>query len=99
MPQPAAAREVEVEVLPKGSTGFGRHPVTGKDDPLVALVARLMDTLFTIPGTKIRVGLDPLIGLIPALGLAGFRCSAVPGSHPRTFSGVSQCRDVLGVSR
>ena len=68
MPQPAAAREVEVEVLPKGSTGFGRHPVTGKDDPLVALVARLMDTLFTIPGTKIRVGLDPLIGLIPALG-------------------------------
>ncbi|MDB6154759.1 MAG: conserved rane protein of unknown function [Chthoniobacteraceae bacterium] len=55
------AREVEFEVLPKNRT------LTG-DDPLIALVARLMDSVFTLPGTKIRFGLDPLIGLIPGVG-------------------------------
>lgn len=34
---------------------------------LIAL-ARLMDNAFEIPGLKVRVGLDPLIGLIPAAG-------------------------------
>ncbi len=56
--------EAEVEVLP-------RHSPTGAklgDDPFIALVARLMDEVFTIPGTKIRFGLDPLIGLLPGLG-------------------------------
>jgi hypothetical protein len=31
-------------------------------------VARVMDDAFTIPGTSIRIGLDPLIGLIPGAG-------------------------------
>jgi hypothetical protein len=64
-------REVDVEVLPKGvqpppphRAGGDRQPV----DPLTALVAKLMDSLFQIPGTKIKVGLDPLIGLIPGVG-------------------------------
>lgn len=56
--------EAEVEVLPR-ETGASR---TLKDDPFIALVARLMDEVFTIPGTKIRFGLDPLIGLLPGLG-------------------------------
>jgi hypothetical protein len=30
--------------------------------------ARLLDTAFRIPGTRIRFGLDPIIGLIPGLG-------------------------------
>ncbi len=30
--------------------------------------SRLMDTAFGIPGTKFRIGLDPIIGLIPGLG-------------------------------
>jgi len=37
---------------------------------LVALrrFARLMDEAFPLPGTKIRVGLDAVIGLIPGIG-------------------------------
>jgi hypothetical protein len=31
-------------------------------------VARVMDDAITIPGTSIRIGLDPLIGLIPGVG-------------------------------
>ncbi len=34
---------------------------------LLAL-AQLMDNAFEIPGLKVRIGLDPLIGLIPAAG-------------------------------
>ena len=58
--------EAEVEVLPRHERAGG----TLGDDPFIALVARLMDEVFTIPGTKIRFGLDPLIGLLPAFGTA-----------------------------
>ena len=34
----------------------------------IARVVRLLDLAFTIPGTKIRFGLDPLLGLIPGAG-------------------------------
>lgn len=40
-------------------------------DPRVAqyrLLARLFDSVFRIPGTKWRFGLDALIGLIPGIG-------------------------------
>ncbi|MFM9265753.1 DUF4112 domain-containing protein [Tychonema sp. BBK16] len=30
--------------------------------------SRLMDSAFTIPGTKFRIGLDPIIGLVPGAG-------------------------------
>ena len=56
-------REIEIdEVLPKGAN------IRGKDDPLMALLARLMDDWFAIPGTRIRFGLDPLLGLLPGWG-------------------------------
>ncbi len=32
------------------------------------LLARMLDTVVCIPGTNIRLGLDPLIGLIPGIG-------------------------------
>ena len=35
---------------------------------MVALVARLMDSVFSIPGTNIRFGLDPILGLLPGFG-------------------------------
>jgi hypothetical protein len=31
-------------------------------------VARLLDSAMTVPGTSIRVGLDPILGLFPGLG-------------------------------
>lgn len=31
-------------------------------------LADLMDNQFTIPGTDIRIGLDPILGLIPGVG-------------------------------
>jgi hypothetical protein len=34
----------------------------------VNTVARLMDSLFAIPGTRIRLGLDAVIGLVPVVG-------------------------------
>ena len=33
--------------------------------PWVPKLARLMDSAFRLPGTGIRFGLDPIIGLIP----------------------------------
>lgn len=38
------------------------------DDAFMAALARIMDNVFVIPGTNIRFGLDPLIGLIPGFG-------------------------------
>lgn len=32
------------------------------------LIARLLDDLIAIPGTRIGIGLDPVLGLIPGLG-------------------------------
>ncbi|MDB4900542.1 MAG: hypothetical protein JWN53_2350 [Gemmatimonadetes bacterium] len=43
-------------------------------DPLVRAraIARLLDTAARVPGTSIRFGLDPLLGLVPGAGdLAG----------------------------
>jgi Domain of unknown function (DUF4112) len=56
--------EADVEVLPRDAKTGAKLG----DDPFIALAARLMDEVFTIPGTKIRFGLDPLIGLLPGVG-------------------------------
>lgn len=32
------------------------------------LLARILDSAFRIPGTRVTIGLDPLIGLVPGLG-------------------------------
>ncbi len=43
-----------------------RDPVASR--ARIARVANLLDSAIAIPGTGIRVGLDPLIGLIPTAG-------------------------------
>lgn len=43
------------------------------------LLAKVLDTAVPIPGTRIRLGLDPIIGLLPGVGdaLASFVGSAI----------------------
>lgn len=54
------AEAVEFEVLP---------PRSDRDAPdLSRLIAWLLDDLIRIPGTNFRIGLDPIIGLLPGLG-------------------------------
>jgi hypothetical protein len=46
-----------------------RHTVYETDRLWLArFLADLLDQRFTIPGTSIRIGLDPIIGLIPGIG-------------------------------
>ncbi len=59
-------REVPFEVVGKDEPlRRGNDPAS---DPFIATVTRLMDAVFTIPGTNVRFGLDPIIGLLPGLG-------------------------------
>lgn len=54
------SKPVDFEVLP---------PRRERDQPdLSRLIAWLLDDLIPIPGTKFRIGLDPIIGLIPGFG-------------------------------
>ena len=59
------------EVLPPEILSFAarsvRFPVSAQDEHL-NYVATLLDDMFSIPGTKIRFGLDALIGWIPGIG-------------------------------
>jgi hypothetical protein len=60
-------QEAEFEYV--GKEDKARPRTSGVEvDPFIALVARLMDDIFVIPGTKIRFGLDPIISLLPAFG-------------------------------
>jgi hypothetical protein len=34
----------------------------------ITMVARAMDSLFAVPGTRIRLGVDAILGLVPVLG-------------------------------
>jgi hypothetical protein len=55
---------LEVEVLPP--EGKTKH--SSDLDPFIGFVSRLLDTFFVLPGTRIRFGFEPIIGLIPILG-------------------------------
>jgi hypothetical protein len=52
-------QEIQMELLP---------PASDDRDEFARLLAYILDDLIPIPGTKYRVGLDPIIGLIPGLG-------------------------------
>jgi hypothetical protein len=57
------AQQVDWEVLPPEEKGKQRQL-----EPLFRWLAQVMDEFLRLPGTKLRFGLDPLIGLIPGLG-------------------------------
>ena len=45
-----------------------QRPTSQPSGDLVKMIATILDSAFTIPGTNIRIGLDPLLGLIPGIG-------------------------------
>lgn len=58
------AKTIEVEVLPP-------EKKSGKDeeiDTILDLVTKVMDTIFRVPGTRFRFGINPLIGFLPVIG-------------------------------
>jgi uncharacterized protein DUF4112 len=61
---PEKPKYVEVEVLPRQ----GQAQRTSGPDPFIEFASRLLDTIFVIPGTRIRFGFEPIMGLIPILG-------------------------------
>jgi len=61
---PEQLKYVEVEVLPRQ----GQERRHSGPDPFIEFVSRLLDTIFLVPGTRIRFGFEPIIGLIPILG-------------------------------
>lgn len=52
----------EPEILPP------RRSSRGLTDEQLNHLAGVLDDIFHIPGTKIRFGLDPIVGLVPGLG-------------------------------
>ena len=54
--------------MPTDTTFARRRPDRASDLERVDRLARLLDTRYGIPGTRLRFGLDSLIGLIPGIG-------------------------------
>lgn len=58
------SRFVDVEVLPPPRQDTDPAEI----DSLIGFASRLLDTIFSVPGTRIRFGLEPIIGLLPIIG-------------------------------
>ncbi len=60
------------EVIPPFSSRRGVRVPSGRTDEerhaMARIAARWLDELFPIPGTRFRIGLDPIISLIPGVG-------------------------------
>ncbi len=72
---PATSVDAEVEVPPTPVTGQALSPENAPVGEVqrrrlrrVRALSRMLDDALRIPGTRLRVGLDPLIGLVPGLG-------------------------------
>jgi hypothetical protein len=70
-PAPEPTRRVRGEVV-----GDARADQFAAFERRFAAVSRVMDELVAVPGTSIRIGLDPVVGLVPVVGDA---ISAVVG--------------------
>ncbi len=71
----------EWEVLPPEDRSSSRR-TSASLEPLFRWLALIMDEFLGFPGTKIRFGLDPMIGLLPGIGdVASAIISAVALVH------------------
>lgn len=56
---------------PRTAPDADRPAPAGIDDPAIArmrAVARLLDDSIRVPGTRFRIGLDPVLGVLPGAG-------------------------------
>ena len=74
--------EVEVEIAEVRPGAKRSQPASGKrpekirridpglnpDSPAAKVLAYVLDECITIPGTNIKIGIDPLLGLFPGIG-------------------------------
>jgi hypothetical protein len=61
---------------------------------------RLLDEAFRVPGTKLRFGWDPIIGLVPWIGdllTALVGCAILAQAHQMRVPGVVQLRMLLNI--
>src|SRR5205823_4342220 len=63
----SAPHPPEPELIPPG-TPWPRGPASPLSDESLDRLARWLDDGVAVPGTSIRFGLDPIIGLIPGIG-------------------------------
>lgn len=70
MPEdPKPAIDADAVVLPPDGRGKVPKGDSGKNSSEASrIVAQWMDELIRIPGTNIRIGLDPIMGLFPGIG-------------------------------
>ena len=59
----AGSRPAGPDSAPSRATS---SPVTSS--PVTSSLARVLDDIVPVPGTRFRVGLDPVIGLVPGIG-------------------------------
>ena len=75
----------EWEVLPPEDRSGSRR-TSASLEPLFRWLALIMDEFLRFPGTKIRFGLDPIIGLLPGIGdVASAIISAVALVHAARY--------------
>lgn len=70
----AANATIEPKVIPNSASDLAAQRLW-----IARYLAELLDRRFTIPGTSIRIGLDPILGLVPGVGdlLANLTGSAI----------------------
>lgn len=60
---------IDVEPTPISEEPIGRTRQEREElRALAEMIATFLDSAFVLPGTSIRIGLDPLLGLIPGIG-------------------------------
>lgn len=75
----------EWEILPPEDESGSRR-TSASLEPLFRWLALIMDDFLRFPGTKLRVGLDPIIGLLPGIGdVASAIISAVVLVHAARY--------------
>jgi hypothetical protein len=99
-------KATQPEILPPGRPADGVRPRMGgaggafRDENL-DLLSRVLDTWFRVPGTKIRFGLDGIVGFIPGIGdlLAGLAsCIIVLAAYFRGVAMITIARMVANLA-